>query len=132
MSLHEAAREPLSAQLCVLGVAARSAARALREVTAEAKNAALMAAAAAIRAHSADILAANAEDMTLAKMEGLGAALLDRLALDQALDLLRFSHFLKRFVARDHGEEDRADRPSQASLEQALIVLKPDLGVDRW
>ena len=50
MSLHEAANEPLAAEMCVLGIAARSAARALRETTAEAKNTALMAAAAAIRA----------------------------------------------------------------------------------
>ena len=83
MSLHEAANEPLAAEMCVLGIAARNAARALRETTTEAKNAALLAAAAAIRAHAADILAANAEDVMLAKMEGLNPALLDRLALDE-------------------------------------------------
>ena len=84
MSLHEAANKPLAAEMCVLGIAARDAARALRETSTEAKNAALLAAAAAIRARSADILAANAEDMMLAKMEGLSPALLDRLALDEA------------------------------------------------
>jgi glutamate-5-semialdehyde dehydrogenase len=82
MSLHETANEPLAAQMCALGIAARDAARALRETSTEAKNAALLAAAAAIRTHAADILAANGEDLMLAKMEGLSSALLDRLALD--------------------------------------------------
>ena len=84
MSLHETENEPLAAQMSVLGIAARDAARALRETTTDIKNAALLAAAAAIRAHAADILAANGEDMMLAKLEGLSSALLDRLALDEA------------------------------------------------
>ena len=82
MSLHETANEPLAAQMCALGIAARDAARALRETSTEAKNASLLVAAAAIRTHAADILAANGEDLMLAKMEGLSSALLDRLALD--------------------------------------------------
>jgi len=82
MSLHEHSKEPLAAEMAVLGIAARDAARSLRETSAEAKNEALLAAAAAIRAHAEDILAANAGDVAQAKDEGLNAAMLDRLALD--------------------------------------------------
>jgi len=46
------------------------------------RNAALLAAAIAIRAKSAVILAANARDMEAARARGLSAALLDRLLLD--------------------------------------------------
>jgi glutamate-5-semialdehyde dehydrogenase len=73
----------LAVEMCVLGVAAREAARALREASAEAKNIALTAAAAAIRAEAGAILAANAEDMKRARAERLTPALLDRLMLDQ-------------------------------------------------
>jgi glutamate-5-semialdehyde dehydrogenase len=106
MSLHE--HEPLAAEMCVIGVAARGAARALREVTTEAKNAGLLAAAAAIRARSADILAANAEDLTLAKLEDLSPALLDRLALDE-----------ERVEAMAKGVEEVAALPDPVGRELA-------------
>ena len=61
---------------------ARDASRALARATAEQKNKALAAAAAAICAAKADILAANAEDMKAAG--DLSAAMLDRLALNDA------------------------------------------------
>jgi len=121
MSLHEAAKEPLAAQLCVLGMAARSAARALREITTEAKNAALIAAAAAIRAHSAEILAANSEDMTLAKVEGLSAALLDRLALDE-----------KRVEAMALAVEDVAALPDPVGRELARWTRPNGLEIARF
>ena len=108
MSLHEAANEPLAAEMCVIGIAARDAARALRETTTEAKNTALLAAAAAIRAHGADILAANAEDVMLAKMEGLSPALLDRLALDEG-----------RVEAMARGVEEVAALPDPVGRELA-------------
>jgi glutamate-5-semialdehyde dehydrogenase len=94
------ARESLAAQMHALGVAARGAARALRETPADKKNAGLIAAAAAIRAHKTDILAANAQDMTSAKDNKLSAALLDRLALDD-----------KRVEAMAKGLEDIAALP---------------------
>jgi glutamate-5-semialdehyde dehydrogenase len=72
--------QSLAAQMSALGKAARAAARVLREVSTEAKNAALVKAAAALRAHKDEILAANRIDMDTAT--GLGAALLDRLKLD--------------------------------------------------
>jgi glutamate-5-semialdehyde dehydrogenase len=67
-----------------LGRRARAAARTLALAPTAQKDHALTAMAAAIRAHQADILAANAEDVAEAKTEGASAAFLDRLALDPA------------------------------------------------
>ena len=66
-----------------LGRGALSAAAVLARASTAVKNDALMRAAAAIRAHRARILEANAHDVTAARAAGLGAALLDRLALDE-------------------------------------------------
>ncbi len=75
------ADEPgLAAQMNVLGVHARAAARILRETSTEKRNAALKSAAAAIRTHAARILAANAQDLEATK--DLTPALRDRLTLD--------------------------------------------------
>ncbi len=62
------------------GKRARAAARALTVVTAEARYAALCGMAQALRAHKAEILAANAQD--LAAASDLSAAMQDRLRLD--------------------------------------------------
>ena len=63
-------------------------ARAAYGVLAEAKNGdkdmALVIAARCLREYSADILAANAQDMAAAKAKGLSAAMMDRLALNPA------------------------------------------------
>ena len=67
-----------------LGKAARAAAAALAKQPTETKNAALRAAAAAIRAGAADIAAANGADMKRARERGARPAFLDRLALDDA------------------------------------------------
>ena len=65
-----------------LGRGALRAAAVLAQATTARKNDALTHAAAAIRAHRARILEANAHDLAAARAAGLGAALLDRLALD--------------------------------------------------
>jgi len=65
-----------------LGTRARAAARQLSRATTVQKDAALRAAAAAIRAGRAGIIAANARDMEAARARGLAQALLDRLLLD--------------------------------------------------
>jgi glutamate-5-semialdehyde dehydrogenase len=64
-----------------IGTSARAAAQVLAQTRTEAKNIALRQSAANVRARLADILAANAKDLSAARDEGLGAALLDRLAL---------------------------------------------------
>ncbi len=64
-----------------IGQAARLASRQMAKASTAAKNAALLAMAARIRADREVLLAANAEDMTEARQNGLDAAMLDRLTL---------------------------------------------------
>jgi glutamate-5-semialdehyde dehydrogenase len=65
-----------------LGRAARVAAKQLAGCDNSARNQALRVAAETIRKHAGEILAANRGDMASATERGLGAALLDRLQLD--------------------------------------------------
>ncbi len=65
-----------------MGQAALAAAEALSVASTQTKNLALSAAAAAIRAHRTEILAANTEDLARARERELSAALLDRLELN--------------------------------------------------
>src|SRR6516165_1101285 len=67
-----------------LAARARAAARVLSLASPEQKNRALAAMERAIRAHAADILAANAEDVADARASGTTAAFTDRLMLTQA------------------------------------------------
>jgi len=67
-----------------LGAAARDAAAQLAFAPPQAKTEALMAAAVAVEARRAEILAANAEDLDYGRAKGLSAAMMDRLALDEA------------------------------------------------
>ena len=76
--------EPDVTVMAAIGRRARDAATTLAVTPTAAKNAALVAAAAAIRADGAGILAANGEDMAAARAAGLNPAMLDRLALDEA------------------------------------------------
>ena len=78
-----------------MGQAALAASAALSLADTATKNQALQHAAAAIRAHKADILAANAQDLARARERQLSAALLDRLELNE-----------KRVEAMARGLED--------------------------
>src|SRR4051812_12748545 len=71
----------MAATMRDIGARARVAARALALAPAGAKNAALSAMAQALRAHTAEILAANAEDVAEARSRGTTPAFLDRLTL---------------------------------------------------
>jgi glutamate-5-semialdehyde dehydrogenase len=66
-----------------IGHAAAASRMALAQSSGAARNAALLAAAQAMRANAAAILAANARDMEAARARGLSAALLDRLQLTE-------------------------------------------------
>ncbi len=90
----------LAATMAEIGRRARDAAAALALAPADAKAAALRQAAAAVRARANEILAANADDIAAASRAGIGAALLDRLALDP-----------KRLEAVTAGLEDIAALP---------------------
>jgi glutamate-5-semialdehyde dehydrogenase len=74
----------LTAEMNGLGLAARAAARAVRESSNETRNKALTEAAAAIRTQRAEILAANASDVEAAKANGTAPAMIDRLVLNDA------------------------------------------------
>jgi glutamate-5-semialdehyde dehydrogenase len=98
MSLAQTKPSSLESQMRLLGGAAKRAAAALALVSPEQKIEALQAMAQAIRAQSASILAANAEDMKAAR--DLTPALRDRLMLDG-----------KRVEAMARGLEEIAAQP---------------------
>ena len=100
MNVVKAPAGDLNKAMRALGRAAREAAAQLALADRATKDRALKAMAADLRARSADILAANAEDMAIAKDKGLGAAMLDRLMLDQ-----------KRVEAMAKGLEEIAGLP---------------------
>ena len=72
------------AMMARLGRAARAAAAELAFAPAEAKRAALLAAADALCAAREEVMAANAEDLAHGREKGLSAAMMDRLLLDEA------------------------------------------------
>ena len=72
----------LDALMTDIGRRARVAAAELAQAPSAAKDAALRAAAAAIRSRADTILAANARDIEAAKAKGLRASMIDRLLLD--------------------------------------------------
>ena len=69
-------------EIMALGVEARLAARAVRQSSSEVRNSALRNLARRLRDNAPAILSANAEDLSVARRNGAGAAVLDRLALD--------------------------------------------------
>ncbi|MFC7333400.1 glutamate-5-semialdehyde dehydrogenase [Rhodocista pekingensis] len=78
----EAPMEDVVPLMETLGRRARAAAEQLATVPTATKDAALRAAAAAVRARAAEILEANAADMQAARAKDLPPAMLDRLRLD--------------------------------------------------
>ncbi len=66
-----------------LGRQARAASRLLAAASSEAKNTALLAMAADIRARAATLLAANAQDLEAARRAGLEPSMIDRLTLTE-------------------------------------------------
>ena len=77
-------QHPLVVEMQAIGVAARQAARAMREASGEAKAKALRVAAAAIRANTALILEANKGDIEAAQANNMPAPMVDRLMLNEA------------------------------------------------
>ena len=82
MNRPERVTDDLVAVMRQMGETARAAARLMAVATPAAKNAALTAGAAALRASAATIIAANAEDLDAARENGQTAAFIDRLMLD--------------------------------------------------
>ena len=82
MTADGAAAGELGTLMRRLGEAALAARSVLAAAPRTQKDAALLAAAAALRTHQVEVLAANALDMTQAEHKDLSAAMLDRLRLD--------------------------------------------------
>lgn len=80
---HEAEPGDVGALMEQIGRAALEASSVLAQASTQQKNAALVAAAKAIRSGGAEILAANAKDMEAARARNLSNAMLDRLKLDE-------------------------------------------------
>jgi glutamate-5-semialdehyde dehydrogenase len=76
--------EDIEKLMAPLGRAAVAAAEVLARADSAQKNAALEAAARALRERSDEILTANAQDLEVARSSGLAPAMIDRLALDAA------------------------------------------------
>ena len=90
----------LGALMSRMGETARAAASVLALASTAQKNRALAVAATALRARRDELLRANAADMEAARAKGLGAAMLDRLRLDE-----------KRIDATARGIEEVAALP---------------------
>ena len=106
--------------MLALGRAARAAARALREAPTQAKDKALLAAAAAIRARKQNILQANAVDVESARAKNLASPLIDRLLLDE-----------KRIEAMASGVEAVAALPDPVGRELARWTRPNGLDIAR-
>jgi glutamate-5-semialdehyde dehydrogenase len=120
MNVRADSKEALVGEMFALGHAARAAARAVREASTGTKDKALRAAAAAIRAHTKNILAANAEDLAKAKANGISPSMLDRLALDE-----------KRIEAMAKGVEDVAALPDPVGRELSRWTRPNGLDISR-
>src|SRR5262249_56884907 len=106
--------------VAVLGARARDAARELALASAEAKNAALRAAASEVRAQMAAILEANARDLQSAREGAVTAAFLDRLALDPG-----------RVEAMARGLEEVAALPDPIGAQIARWTRPNGLNIER-
>ena len=76
--------EQIKEDIYAMGARARAAAHALAILSEEQKNEILRAMALGVREAAAEILAANAKDLSAGEKRGLTNAMLDRLRLDEA------------------------------------------------
>jgi len=107
MTVHNS-QDALAAEMMNIGVAARDAARAMREADGQSKTKALLLAAAAIRSRAAEILAANRGDIEAAKAANMAEPMLERLTLNEA-----------RIEAMAKGVEEVAALPDPVGRELA-------------
>ena len=115
----------IAAAMADIGRGARAAARVLALAPAEQKNRALAAMAAALRAQTARILAANAEDVVEARASGVTGALLDRLTLDQSrIEAMAAGIEVVRGLADPVGAVMAAwTRPNGMTIERVRVPL---------
>jgi len=114
-----------AALIADMGARARAASKALALAPTSDKSAGLIAAAAQIRTRSADILAANAEDMAAGRKNGLSGAMLDRLRLDEGR-LAAIADAIDDVAALPDpsgAEIDRVTRPNGLVLTRVRVPL---------
>ena len=75
---------PIAALMTDIGARAKAASATLAFTTPDSKTTALMAAADAVWAQRGDIIAANLQDLEYGREKGLGAAMMDRLMLNES------------------------------------------------
>jgi glutamate-5-semialdehyde dehydrogenase len=112
--------EEIGALMAEMGHAARKAAHKLSLAPTQVKNQALQIAAAEIRARTAEILAANEQDVEEARQRGTGTAFLDRLWLDH-----------KRVEGMAKGLEDIAALPDPVGRLLARFERPNGLAIER-
>ncbi len=119
-----AALDP-EALIADMGARARAAAAMLAALPTHAKAAALRAATDALRAARADILAANALDMTAGAERGLSSAMLDRLRLDAGrLEAIAGAVAAVAALADPVGKViDESQRPNGLTLRRVRVPL---------
>jgi glutamate-5-semialdehyde dehydrogenase len=115
----------LDALMRDIGRKARAAGHALGLAGTERKDRALAAMAAEIRSRSAEILAANAEDVAEAKAQGATSAFIDRLALDaQRVAAMADAVETVRGLADPVGTiMDKWTRPNGMTIERVRVPL---------
>lgn len=111
--------------LTILGKKAKEAARILAGVDTEAKNEALRQMAAALRAHTEDILAANKKDVEAARAKGTAEAMIDRLSLS-AERICAIARDMEQVTALPDpvGQVlERFERPNGLSIERVRVPM---------
>ena len=115
----------LTELMTALAARARAAARVLALTPAEQKNRALQAIERAIRANSAAILAANAEDIAEVRANGATSAFIDRLTLTQSrIDAMADGVATVRAIPDPVGVvTERWQRPNGMTIERVRVPL---------
>ncbi|MDK2759916.1 MAG: glutamate-5-semialdehyde dehydrogenase [Sphingopyxis sp.] len=113
------------ALIAAMGARARTAAKALALAPTADKVAGLVAAAAHVRARATDILASNADDMAAGQTNGLSAAMLDRLRLDESrlAAIADAIDDVAKLPDPTGAEIDRAARPNGLVLSRVRVPL---------
>ena len=110
-----------------VGQAARAASFEIAKASTGAKNLALQAMAKAVRARSAELLAANAADLVQAKQEGLDAAMIDRLTLT-AKGVESMAQGLEQVASLPDPVGEITDLKRRGMFEDTLIVWSGEFG----
>src|ERR1700760_2346342 len=115
----------LTELMTALASQARDAARVLSLAPAEQKNKALEAIERAIRSNSADILAANAEDVAEVRANGATSAFIDRLTLTQSrIEAMADGVATVRAIVDPVGTvTERWQRPNGMTIERVRVPL---------